>query len=276
MSAAALVAEAAKLPAFVRRDWKIALSYRNAFVAEVLAIAGQVLVLSFVTRLVDPRRMPAYGHTVPSYLAFVAIGLVVNLTVGVLLYEVSTAIRQEQLTGTLESLMVTPTASATLQIGSVAYQLIALPIRAGVLLAAIAIGFGLDLHAGGLAPAALLLLAFMPFAWGMGLLAAAAVVTFRRGSGVTGLLVMGVGFLSGAFFPLALLPAWLRAVAGWNPFAITIDGAREALLGGTGWGPAGADLLRLAPLAAAGLALGLVAFRAALARERRRGTLGRY
>jgi ABC-2 type transport system permease protein len=276
MSAGALVAEAAKLPAFVRRDWKIAMSYRQAFVSEAVALGGQILVFAFIARLVDPRRLPEYGHAAPSYLSFVAIGLVVNLTAGVLLYQVSAAVRQEQLTGTLESLMTTPTAGATIQIGSVAYPLIALPIRAGLLLAAIAIGFGLDLHASGLAPAAMLLLAFVPFAWGMGLVAAAAVVTFRRGSGVTGLMVMAVGFLSGAFFPVALLPAALRAIAAWNPFAITIDGARDALLGGTGWGPAGLDLLRLVPLSAAALGLGMLAFRAALARERRRGTLGRY
>jgi ABC-2 type transport system permease protein len=276
MSAATLVQEAGKIPAFIRRDWKIALSYRAAFVGEATALASQIVVFYFVARLVDPGRLPAYGGTVPSYLAFVAIGLVVNLTAGVLLHQVGSALRQEQMAGTLESLLATPTGNATLQLGSVAYTLVAVPVRAAILLGAITIGFGLDVHANGIVPALALLLAFLPFTWGLGLVSAAAVVTFRRGSGATGVLLTGLGLVSGAVFPIALLPAALRAVAEWNPFAITIDGIRSALLGGTGWDPAASELLRLAPLSVAGLAVGILCFRAALARERRRGTLGLY
>ncbi len=75
----------------------------------------------------------------------------VNLTAGVLLYQVSTALRQEQLTGTFEALLATPTAGATLQFGSIAYTLLFVPIRAAVLLCAIALGFGLDLQLSGVA-----------------------------------------------------------------------------------------------------------------------------
>jgi ABC-2 type transport system permease protein len=276
VSAAGLAAEAAKLPAFVRRDWKIALSYRAVFVGDAVSLASQIIVFYFIAELVDPGRLPIYGGTVPSYLAFVAIGLVVNLTAGVLLYQVASALRQEQLTGTFEALLTTPTTGATLQVGSVAYTLLTIPLRAGVLLAAIALGFGLELHAGGIGPAALLLFAFLPFTWGLGLISAAAVVTFRRGSGATGMVVTMLGLISGAVFPIALLPPILRTIAEWNPFAIAIDGVREALIGGTGWEPAVTDLLRLAPLSVCGLTIGMFCFRAAIARERRRGTLGHY
>ncbi|MDA0168628.1 ABC transporter permease [Solirubrobacter taibaiensis] len=276
MSTAGLVAEAAKLPAFVRRDWKIALSYRAVFVGDIAGLAMQILVFFFVAKLVDPGKLPTYGGTVPTYLAFVVIGLVVNLTAGVLLYQVSAALRQEQLTGTFEALLATPTGGATLQLGSIAYTLIFVPIRAAVLLGAIAIGFGLDLQLNGIVPALLLLVAFLPFTWGLGLTAAAAVVTFRRGSNATGMVVTMLGLISGAVFPIALLPPLLRTIAVWNPFAIAIDGIREALIGGTGWGAAGADLLHLVPLSVAGLLLGVFCFRAAVARERKRGTLGQY
>ena len=89
MSAAHLVAEAAKLPAFVRRDWKIALSYRAVFVGEAMSLAMQIVVFFFIAKLVDPGKLPQYGGTVPTYLAFVVVGLVVNLTAGALLHTVS-------------------------------------------------------------------------------------------------------------------------------------------------------------------------------------------
>jgi ABC-2 type transport system permease protein len=276
MSAAALAAEAAKLPAFVRRDWKIALSYRAVFLADLAGLATQVIVFFFVAKLVDPGKLPVYGGTVPSYLAFVVIGLVVNLTAGVLLYTVANSLRQEQLMGTFEALLSTPTSGATVQIGSVAYTLIIVPIRAAILLTAIGLLFGLDLHLSGVAPALAILICFLPFTWGLGLISAGLVVTFRRGSNATGMLVTLLGLISGAVFPIALLPAFLRTIAEWNPFAISIDGVRSALIGGTGWGEAGEALLRLTPLSAAGLTLGVLCFRWAVARERRRGTLGMY
>jgi ABC-type polysaccharide/polyol phosphate export permease len=122
----------------------------------------------------------------------------------------------------------------------------------------------------------LLMLFFLPFTWGIGLATAALVVTFRRGSGATGALVTILGLFSGAVFPIALLPTGLRTIAEWNPFAIAIDGVRDALIGGTGWGPAISALGHLAPISLAGLTIGVLCFRAAVTRERRRGTLGNY
>jgi ABC-2 type transport system permease protein len=269
----AVLAEAAKLPAFVRRDIRIALSYRVAFASDIFGLAVQVLLFSFIAKLIDPATLPTYDGTQVTYLEFVAAGLVINLAVGTLLHRVAGAIRMEQLQGTLESLLATPTATATVQIGSVAATLLTVPLRALALLGAIALAFGLHMDAGGILPAALLVAALMPFAWGLGLASAAAIVTFRRGTGLIGAGTTLLGFASGAFFPLALLPAWIAAVAEWNPLAIAIEGVRSALAGG-GY-PVG-DLAVVAALSAVTLAAGVWLFRLALGRERRLGTLGLY
>jgi ABC-2 type transport system permease protein len=276
VSAASLAAEAAKVPAFIRRDWKIALSYRAVFVGEAMSLAGQIVVFYFIAKLIDPGQLPQYGGKTPTYLAFVVVGLVINLTAGVLLHQVAAQMRQEQLMGTLDALMTTPTSGATLQIGSVAYTLLFVPVRAAILIGAIAIGFGLDLQLSGLGPALLLLMAFLPFTWGIGLMSAAVVVTFRRGANTTGILLTMLGILSGAVFPIALLPPLLQTIAEWNPFALAIDGVRDALIGGTGWGPAAEAMAKILPLSLVSLAIGIVCFRLAIGRERRRGTLSHY
>jgi ABC-2 type transport system permease protein len=272
----ALAAEAAKVPAFIRRDWKIALSYRAVFVGEALSLGSQIVVFYFIAQLVDPDQLPTYGGKTPTYLAFVVVGLVINLTAGVLLHQVASQMRQEQLMGTLDALMSTPTSGATLQLGSVAYTLLFVPIRATILIAAIGIGFGLDLEPSGIGPSLALLVAFLPFTWGIGLVSAALVVTFRRGTNATGILLTLLGLVSGAVFPIALLPPLLQTIAEWNPFALAIDGVRDALIGGTGWGPAAETLVKLAPLSVASLVIGVFSFKAAIGRERRRGTLGHY
>ncbi len=270
------LAELNKLPAFVRRDLRIATSYRMAFAMGVFGLAAQMLVFSFIGKLVDPSKLPAYGGTHSSYVEFVSIGIVFNMVVVLMLGQLATAIRTEQMIGTLESLLVTPTRIGTIQAGSAAFELLGVPLRFGLFLTVIGVLFGLDLHVSGALPSLVLLAAFLPFLWGLGLLSAAAILTYRRGAGVTTIAGTTLGLASGAFFPVALLPAWLAGLARFNPLAIAIEGMREALLGGSGWSNVAADVAKLAPLSAIGLAAGVLAFRLALRRERRLGTLGLY
>jgi ABC-2 type transport system permease protein len=271
-----LVAEIGKVPAFLRRDFLVMLSYRVAFVSDILAIAVQAAMFGFLAQLVDPSVLPSYNGVETGYFEFVIVGVVIATVSGLLLQKVSTAIRQEQMIGTLEALLVTPTSPTTVQSGSVAFDVLFIPFRMAALMGAIAVTLGLAFHASGIMPSLVLLAGFVPFVWGLGLMAAAAIVTFRRGGGIVGFAMSVLGLVSGAFFPLTLLPAWLQKLAEANPVAIAMEGTRNALIGGAGWEGIGQDLLVLVPLSLAALFAGVAAFRAALAREHRRGTLGLY
>ncbi len=273
---AALLAEAGKVGAFVRRDLLVAWSYKLAFFSDLVTMAAQAIVFSLIGQLVDPQRLPVYGGSHATYMEFVAIGIVLNLVIALLLERVGTAIRQEQVIGTLESLLTTPTRTATIQIGSAAFEFLWVPIRAALFLLAIALGFGLDMHAGGILPAAVVLLAFVPFVWGLGLVGAGTILTFRRGGGGAVAVATVLGLASGAFFPVDLLPGWLSWLTAVNPIAIALDAIREVLLGGAGWGEVASAVALLAPLSALSVAIGVGAFRLALRRERRLGTLGLY
>jgi ABC-2 type transport system permease protein len=272
----ALVAEARKIPAFMRRDLLITLSYRMAFVGDFVAIAIQAAMFGFVAKLVDPSTLPTYGGGPIGYFEYVMVGVVVTTVSGLLLQRVATAIRQEQMIGTLEALLVSPTSPTTVQIGSIAFDLVFIPVRTAALLLAVSLTLRLDFEAGGVLPAFVLLAAFVPFVWGLGLVTAAAILTFRRGVGALGALMGVLGLASGAFFPLTLLPDALQRLAEANPVAIVMEGTRGALIGGADWSAVGADVLLLVPISAFALYVGVAGFRAALAREHRRGTLGLY
>jgi ABC-2 type transport system permease protein len=176
--------------------------------------------------------------------------------------------------GTLEALLTTPTSTGTTLVGSAVFDLVYIPLRTAVFLIFMALVAGLDFTASGTIPALVLLLAFIPFVWGLGMCTAAAILTFRRGGGLMGIGAMALGLASGAFFPLSVLPAWVAQIAEYNPLAVAIEGLRETLLGGTGWAGVGEDLLLLVPMSCVALLLGSLLFRASLRRERRRGTLG--
>ena len=271
-----LLEETAKLPAFVRRDFLVAWSYRFAFFTDALALFLQALLFYFVGLLVDESKLPEFGGSRVSYMQFVVIGIALAAFVQIGLGRVSAAMRREQMIGTLESILVTPTSPSTIQLGSVVYDLIYVPLRTGIFLVLVAVGFGLDFNLAGLLPATLVVLFFIPFVWGLGLISAAGTLTFRGGSTGVGFGITLLTLGSGAYFPLELLPGWVETVAKVNPMAIAIDGMREPLLGTVDWGESLQHLIVLTPMSAVSLALGIFAFRLGLQRERRRGTLGLY
>jgi ABC-2 type transport system permease protein len=225
-----LLGEAVKLPAFARRDMIVAWSYRFAFFSDALSLVLQAFLFYFVGLLVDDSKLPEYGGSQVSYMEFVAVGIALAAFVQIGLGRISAAMRQEQMIGTLEAILLTPTSPATIQLGSVVYDLIS----------------------------------------------AAGTITFRGGSAGVGFAVAIMTLASGAYFPLDLLPGWLSTLAVLNPMAIAIEGMREPLLGTVSWSQTVDAVLVLVPLALVSLLAGVFAFRQALRRERRLGTLGLY
>jgi hypothetical protein len=50
--------ELAKIPAFVRRDLMVTLSYRGAFVMDLVNLATQAVRFWFIGKMVDPATLP--------------------------------------------------------------------------------------------------------------------------------------------------------------------------------------------------------------------------
>jgi ABC-2 type transport system permease protein len=268
--------ELAKLTAFLRRDFLTAWSYRMVFFTDAGALVVQAFVFAMVGKLVNTSAMPVYGSTHANWIEFATVGIVIGAFLQIGLNRVSSSIRQEQLMGTLDSLLLTPTRLVTMQVGSAMYDLIYVPLRTLLFLLFVILAFGAHFHTTGLLPSVLMMFAFVPLVWGLGLLSAAGALTFRRGSGGLGFASMLLVLASGAAFPLTVTPHWFQTLAHWNPIARAMDGMRETLIGGVGWGYLGSDFAVVVPSALIALALGLTAFSRALRRERRRGTLGVY
>jgi ABC-2 type transport system permease protein len=268
--------ELRKVPAFFRRDLLVLFSYRFAFVGDWLNLILQVVVFYFVGRMVDPESLPAVRGVRVSYMEFVAIGIALTSFVQISLGRVISVIRGEQMMGTLEALVVTPTTLTTLQLGSVAYDLVYIPIRIALFLAFASAVFDVHIVLAGLAPALGIVVFFVPFVWGLGALGAAGVMTFRRGSGFVGIGLSVLTIASGTYFPVSLLPDWLGWIAQRNPITLALRATRASLLGGAGWEAALPTIRVLAPVAVCSILIGVFALRAAVRRERRLGTLGLY
>jgi ABC-type polysaccharide/polyol phosphate export permease len=268
--------ELVKLPAFFRRDLLVAWSYRVAFFTDWISLAVQVVIFALIGRMVDPQTLPSYDGEPTSYVAFVIVGIAVTSFMQVALGKVVNALRNEQLMGTLETVLTTPTSAATIQLGSVMYDLVYVPIRTVLFLVLASTALGVQLSVGGFGPALVVLMAFIPVVWGLGIASAAAVLTLRRGAGIVGLAVSALTIGSTTYFPLDVLPSWAQTVVALNPLTMTLETARNSLLGSGAWADIWTPVASLIPMAAVSLVAGVAAFRWALRRERRKGTLALY
>ena len=209
--------EAAKLPAFLRRDLLVAWSYRMAFFSDFANLGAQVLLFFYIGKLVpsdepaDLRRRPGHLHRVRD----------------------ARHRRQRLRAGRAHPHLHGPAPGADdrhargraahadrrrhsadrvgrLRPGLRAAAHEHLPGVHGAVR-------GRQTEPSGILPALVILLTFIPFVWGLGIAAAAAIVTFKRGGNAMSLGALALGFTSGAFFPLALLPALAGSHGGVQP-----------------------------------------------------------
>lgn len=258
--------------ALTRRDFEIARSYRVAFVLDVFWGAIDVLFYFYFSKIVGIA--PATDlDGAPSYFAFALAGMAISVVILSATSTISNRIREEQLTGTLELTCGNPVRPAELALGTAAFPFLYAAVRVVVYLA-LGVAF-LGLEAGEVNWAGVV--AIVPLAalamLGVGVLAAAATIVFKRGGSVVTVAVFAMTFISGALFPIDLLPEWLQPVGRAMPTAAALDGLRQALYGGSSVWP---DALTLAGWTAVLLPLSLALFGMGVSKARAQGALAQY
>jgi len=256
----------------VRRDFAIARSYRFPFVLDAIFGVLELTVYFFLSRTfanVDSAQLSG----APSYFAFAAVGIIISLVIQAAIQGVAERVRQGQLSGSLEALTAQPVNAFQLCAGFTGFPFAFAVVRAAVYLFVAALFLGLDLSETSWIGLGVIFAAASAAIASIGILAGAAMIVFKRGDTITGMLVFGMTLVTGAVFPVSALPGWLEAIGSVLPLRFAFDGARDALFTGEGWGP---DALALAAFAAVGLPLAVWLFSRALHAARKAGSLGEY
>jgi ABC-2 type transport system permease protein len=264
------------LLAFLRRDWKITLSYRLGFVSQLFQSVITLFFLYFLGRLVGARAgLARTGSLDHGYFPFAVLGVALLGVVNTELGSVSGQIRADQTTGTLEALLVMPPPPWLTIAGSVAFQLAYAALTAVVTVLIGVLGFGMRFDTSGPGVAAAVLgfaISLVLFgALGAGL--ASVVIVFKRGAPLAGGVGTAFSLLGGVYYPLGLLHGPLRWLGDALPFTWALDVIRAGLLEHQ---VRGAEIARLAGVTALLAPLSLRILTLAVARSRRAGTLGQY
>jgi ABC-2 type transport system permease protein len=262
-----------KLLAFVKRDFLSEVSYRLAFLMQVWGMFFSLVAFYFMTKMMDPNAKGLNG--IPPF-DYLLIGLAFLGYFSMALYAFSAKIRNEQMLGTLEAMLVTPTPTSMVIFSSAAWDFTYGAFRLVLYLLFATLVFGVRLHVA--SPLALVLgvlLTLMSSA-GIGILSASFILYFKRGDPIN-FLVSGATTLFGSvFFPVEQLPDSVQGIADYVPLRWSLRVVRGALLQGATVADLRQELGVLAALTVVLLPLGLLASRVAIRRAKKEGTLIQY
>ena len=268
----AVAADLRAAAAVIRRDWLIAYSYRMRFVSHILSIFFTLTIFHFVSRLV---RISTFS-TPESYFAFAVIGLITLQVLNSTLLLPPSVLRQELVAGTFERFLVSPFGALRGIAAMLLFPFLYALAAAFLMLVFAGLLFGLHLHWATVPlviPAGLLgALSFAPFGL---LLLALLLVSKQAVSGAT-FVVAGISLISGLYFPVALLPGWMRFLSSIQPFTPAADLMRHLMIGTPLHEPLAVELGKLVGFAVVLLPFSMLAIRLTLKVSRRRGTILEY
>ncbi len=226
----------------------------------------------------DPQAIDAFASRsgTGGVTLFVFVGYAMYMWLSTLLWGPGTALRQEQVRGSLEAVFLTPVSRLVPLFGPTLTNVVWVLFQLVVMGLAVWLLFGVVLPLSGILLTLLVTFAGLPAMYAMGSLFGAAVLRFGEVNPAVQFVRGALSLLCGITFPIVMLPAWAQATSSAMPPTWIVAAIRDVLL-------RGATPLDLLPTAAvlAGLSVAfggfaIVLFRILEASARRSGMLGRY
>jgi ABC-2 type transport system permease protein len=262
--------------AFLRRDLELMLSYRLAFFFQISGIFFSVLMFFFIARVFGTAATPYLTSYGGDYFSFVLVGIAFSGYLGVAMGSFSGSIRQGQMMGTLEAMLITPTRLSTVLVSSSLWSFAFTSLRVVVYLVVGVVFFGVDLsRANWLAALVIQILTILTFS-SLGMISASFIMAFKQGNPLDMLLGTASSLLGGVYYPITVLPVWLRPFSYLLPITYSLRAMRLAVLQGYSLSALSLDILALALFTAVLLPLSLVAFRLAVRKAKKDGSLTQY
>jgi ABC-2 type transport system permease protein len=262
--------------AFIKRDFAQALSYRLSFLLQIGGIFFSVALFFFLSELFGGAITPQLEEYGGSYFSFVLIGLAFTGFLGLSLSSFASSIREGQVMGTLEIMLLSPTRLSVILLSSSLWSYILTTIQVVLYLLVGAFVFGADLSNANIGGSLLIMFLSIASFTGIGVLSAALVLIVKKGDPVSLILNGASSLLAGVFYPVAVLPNWLEPLSSILPLTYALDAMRLAMLQGYSIYELRFDILVLLAFTLILTPLSFLVFRRALKRAKREGSLIQY
>jgi ABC-2 type transport system permease protein len=207
---------------------------------------------------------------------YLLIGTMVWRFLAIIFDNISEMIAWERWEGTIEYPLMAPITRFTHMMGQTVFAVAYSLLFTLVILGVVVLFFHLDLSGANLWGATVVLLAGSLSFIGLGIVASVLPLLFpERGAQMTNVLQAVFLLISGVYYPIEVLPAWMQALARVSPATFVLEGMRAAILRGV---PTAALWPYLWPALLAGVVavpLGLAIFHQAERYAKRTGKLKR-
>jgi len=268
--------EIRKILAFLKKDFLTEISYKLSFLLNIFSVSVSILTFFFIDKLFGHKMAPYLAPYGINYFAYVLIAIAFFSYVGTGLGSLSSRIRQEQMMGTLEAILVSPTKIPTFIIALSLWNFIIASIDVCVYLILGALVFKVNFgNINILSSLVILILTVLTFN-SLGVIAASFIIVFKRGNPVTWLMDSAFGLLGGVYFPVAVLPNWLRSISSLLPVTYAIKAMQLAVYKGYSLSQLSSDLIILLFFTFMLLPLSMLSFKFALRKAKRQGNLLYY
>ena len=269
MRALALYRDAAL--GILARDWIVFKSYRMQFFGQIVSVFLGLALFYFLSHLVSFKSFGSHSN----YFAYVVLGMIM-IEVLQSTMMVATGLQGELVAGTFERVLLSPFGGVAAVLSMMIFPFFSACVSAIVTLLFAIVVFGLHIH-WATAPAAIPIAmlgtgAFTAF----GLIFACSAVLFKQVVGGAGLMLTGIALVSGLYFPIALLPAWLKWFSSVQPFTPTVELLRHTLVQTPLTGSVLEDLAKIVGFVIVCLPLSVLLLAQAMRIGQRRGTIIEY
>ena len=178
--------------------------------------------------------------------------------------------------GTLEALLVTQTEIPTIIISSSVYSFLFTTVRVIFFLIIGVFVYGLDISRANYAGAVLILcLSIVAFS-SFGILSASFVMVLKRGDPVSSFFSGISWLLGGVYYPISILPYWLKPFSYFLPITYSLEGMRLALIKGASFNDLLPSIFSLLLFTAILMPVSIYSFQYAIRLAKRDGSLTNY
>jgi len=265
-----------KIIAFFRRDFLVLTSYRFRLFLDLGYIVVIVFFLFFVGKTFQgsfSQYLSRYGN---DYFAFALLGMAVSVFVSTGLSSLSEEIRNAQVQGTLESLLMTPTSPTLVLFGSSLWSFVESFLASLLYIGAAILILGIGANPVRILLVILILaLTFCCFL-SLGMISAAFIMVFKQGNPINMIFGTSSYFLGGLLFPVDVLPLPLQKISWFLPMRQAATAVREVLLVPPGQAEWLSAVAFLAVFALVIGPIGIISLKYSLARAKRDGSLVQF
>lgn len=253
---------------FVERNFNLVKRYMHWEVVFLVYTLVNTVMMGLIAKHMQPGE--------PDKVLFMVIGALSWSFLSVLFHDVAESIAWERWEGTIEYTFMAPIRRITMLLGQCAFGVIYGVLRTILVFLIVSQIFEIRFDAANFTAASLVLILGSVSFLGMGVVAAVLpMLSPERGPQATHILQAVVLLVSGVYYPISVLPAWLQKVSTFSPGTYALRSMRAALIDGVKPAAVAGDLGILAIFAVVTLPVGYWIFMRVEKYAKRKGLLKR-